>query len=58
MSSANRYTSELFLMVSGRSFMNKTKRSGPKTDPWGIPLITSVQMENIPFTVTLCVRPL
>ena len=37
----------VFFITSGRSFMKITKRRGPITDPCGIPLITSCQLENM-----------
>ena len=34
-----------------------TKRRGPKTDPCGTPLVTAVQSEGTPLTMTLCLLP-
>jgi len=51
-SSANINTSEIVL--SGRSFMYRTNKIGPRTLPWGIPLRTSVHSENCPLTDTRC----
>src|SRR6218665_1731766 len=36
------------------SLMKIIKRSGPKTDPYGTPLITSIHSENAPLIPTLC----
>ena len=30
-----------------------TKKRAPKTDPWGTPLLTAIQSEGRPFTMTL-----
>ncbi|CAM9921516.1 unnamed protein product [Bubo scandiacus] len=32
-------------------------RSGPKTEPWGTPLVTGRQLDLTPFTTTLWARP-
>ena len=44
MSSAKRYTADL--TISGKSFMNTTKSTGPNTLPWGIPLRTLIHSET------------
>ena len=33
------------------------KKEGPQTDPCGIPLLTAVQSEGTPLTMTLCLLP-
>ena len=38
------------------SSIYKTKRRGPKTEPWGTPLRTGDQAEEAPWTTTLCWR--
>ena len=55
-SSTNRNVSEF--MFSGKSLMYRTKRSGPRTLPWVIPLSTRVGKESSPLTLTSWVRPL
>ena len=37
--------------------MNITNKTGPRTDPWGIPLVTSSQDDPSPFTITLFFLP-
>ena len=37
--------------------MNIKNNTGPKTDPWGIPLVTSSQDHSSPFMMTLCFLP-
>ncbi|KAE8613809.1 hypothetical protein XENTR_v10007876 [Xenopus tropicalis] len=41
-------------MPTSRSLINKLKSKGPRTDPCGTPLTTLAQLENVPFTTTLC----
>ena len=36
--------------------MYKTKRIGPRTDPWGIPEVTSFGFDATPLTMTFCCR--
>ena len=40
--------------MSGRSLTYKTKRMGPRTDPWGTPLNTSAQSDRSFLTLTCC----
>ena len=54
-SSAN--FSTVLCTPSSRSLMNIRKRVGPRTDPCGTPLVTSVQSEYLPFITTLCFLP-
>ena len=54
-SSANRRTEDL--MLSGRSFMKRRNRTGPKTDPWGTPDSTGTGSEAWPSKTTCWVRP-
>ena len=56
MSSANSLISA-DLVYLGMSFMKTRKRSGPRTDPWGTPLVTETASEDSPSTTTLWVRP-
>ena len=42
--------------TSGRSLIYNTIRTGPNTDPWGTPLVTSDHSESCPFTITFCLR--
>ena len=51
---ANRYVVDDTLF--GRSLMNITNRIGPRTDPYGMPLVTPCHLENLPFRCTLCFR--
>ena len=41
-----------FTRHSGKSLINRRKRVGPNTVPWGIPDITVSQDEQLPFTWT------
>ena len=34
--------------------MHMMKRTGPRTDPWGIPLITLAHLEAVLFTHKAC----
>ena len=43
----------LFTIHDGRSLTNIRNKRGPKTDPCGTPLKTSIQAENDPITQTL-----
>ena len=54
-SSANSFISTA--MTSGRSFMNTRKRTGPRTLPWGIPLMMFNQVDLEPLTITRCSLP-
>ncbi|XP_068788224.1 uncharacterized protein [Struthio camelus] len=38
---------------SSRSLMNTLNKSGPRTDPWGTPLATGLQLDSAPFNTTL-----
>ena len=40
-------------ILSGRSFINIKKSSGPSTMPCGIPLVTALYVDFLPFTITL-----
>jgi hypothetical protein len=40
--------------TSGRSFIYIVNRIGPRTLPWGIPLVTDIQFEPVPFITTFC----
>ena len=51
-SSANRNVSDR--VKSGKSFTYNTKSRGPRTDPCGIPDVTSCQFDSFPFTATFC----
>ena len=52
MSSANRNN---FANISlGKSFLNNINKMGPKTIPWGTPLITDAQSDNAEMTRTYC----
>ena len=55
-SSANRYTNVSPSTTFGRSLMYITKSSGPRTLPWGIPLVTGALSERVFFIHTCCVR--
>ena len=46
------------LMFSSKSLMYRTKRSGQRTLPWGIPLSTRAGKESSPLTLTTWVCPL
>ena len=51
-SSANKYT-VLFFTLSGRSFINSRKSTGPNAGPWGTPEVTDT-LDNVAlFTTTL-----
>jgi len=43
----------LFFIQSGKSRTNMRNNSGPSTDPWGTPLMTSIHSEKLPRTKTL-----
>ena len=55
-SSANRYRYEL-MIASGMSLITITKRTGPRTVPWGIPLVTWYCSDRVPCICTLCCLP-
>ncbi|KAK4827472.1 hypothetical protein QYF61_018708 [Mycteria americana] len=42
---------------SSRSSIKILNKSGPKTEPWGTPLVTGCQLDLTPFTTTLWVQP-
>ena len=50
-SSANSFSNTS--ITSGKSFMNTKNRTGPRTLPWGMPLVTFLQSDFEPFIVTL-----
>ena len=54
-SSANRNASDVTMF--GRSLMITTNNSGPRTDPWGMPEVTGIQLEHSFPTYTCCVLP-
>jgi hypothetical protein len=46
---------KLLWKLTGRSFMNMRKSSGPKTDPWGTPLTTGSWPDTSPSKATCCI---
>ena len=54
-SSAN-FSTLLFISLS-IELTNIIKSNGPKTEPWGTPLMTSFHSDLHPFKITLCWRP-
>ena len=54
-SSANSLTPHL--TVFDKSFINITNKSGPRTLPWGMPLVTSLHSDLCPLTTTHWCRP-
>jgi len=42
--------------MSTKSFINIINKSGPNIEPCGTPLNTFAQHENLPLTLTLCLR--
>src|SRR5215469_5019306 len=44
----------LLIMFVSRSLIYTINRMGPRTDPWGTPLVTSDQFEDSPFMTTRC----
>ena len=46
----------VLLVTSLRSFINNKKRWGPSTVPWGTPLRTFSQEDEVPLMVTLWCR--
>ena len=42
----------LLMIQVGNSFTNSRNRRGPRTDPWGTPLNTAAQLDNLPLTLT------
>ncbi|KAK4823665.1 LOW QUALITY PROTEIN: hypothetical protein QYF61_005017 [Mycteria americana] len=44
-------------IASSRSLIKILNRTGPSTEPWGTPLVTSCQVDLTPFTTTLWARP-
>ena len=42
---------------SYRSLLKMLNKTGPKTEPWGTPLVISCQLDLMPFTTTLCTWP-
>ncbi|KAM9656645.1 uncharacterized protein ACIBXB_008917 isoform 1-T1 [Morphnus guianensis] len=42
---------------SSKSSIKILNRTGPSTEPWGTPLVTSRQLDLTPFTTTLWARP-
>ena len=41
----------------GRSFIKYIKSVGPRTEPWGTPLVTFVEVEDLSFIETCWVLP-
>ena len=54
-SSAKRLTCEF--MFSGRSFMYRRNKTGPRTEPWGTPKVTGISDDFPPSKATHCERP-
>ena len=54
-SSAKSLTCEF--MFSGRSFMYRRNKIGPRTEPWGIPRVTGISHDFSPSKATNCERP-
>ena len=52
-SSANRLMRDW--MFSGMSLMNKENKTGPRIEPWGMPLTTGAHDDSYPFTRTFWV---
>jgi hypothetical protein len=44
-------------MIEGRVIMNIMKSVGPRTDPWGTPLVIGNSVDKDPQTLTLEDRP-
>src|SRR5215470_17168286 len=44
----------LLIMFVSKSLIYTIKRMGPRTDPWGTPLVTSDQFEDSQFMTTRC----
>src|SRR5215469_14315157 len=44
----------LLIMSVSKLLIYTIKRMGPRTNPWGIPLVTSDQFEDSPFITTSC----
>ena len=55
-SSANRRIWECFVYC-GISSMKIRNRIGPRTDPWGTPLVTGTDLDSSPSIMTFCDRP-
>ena len=51
MSSAN--FQRVYSILSPRSSVKILNRTGPGTDPWGVPLLTGCKLDLTPFTTTL-----
>ena len=43
-------------MLLFMSFMYSRKRTGPRTEPCGTPVVTHVLSDRVPLTETLCLR--
>ena len=54
-SSANKVISQ-FLTIVGRSLIYKSKRSGPRTDPWSTPCVVSLISNEFSENWTNCLR--
>ena len=52
-SSANKIGTHLSVINLGKSFMNKRKSKGPKTEPWGTPCSFLAQDDVIIVPVSL-----
>ena len=53
-SSTNIYNIEFPVTLSGRSLIYTTNNTGPRTEPWGNPLGTSVHSDYSSFTPSFC----
>jgi len=53
-SSAYKNSSDPLLHFSNKSLMKIMNNKGPRIEPWGIPLSTSLQKEKKPLILTLC----
>src|SRR5215469_342041 len=47
----------LLIMSMSKSLIYTINRMGPRTDPWGTPLVNSDQFEDSPFMITRCCLP-
>ena len=44
------------VVLNGMAFINTVKNSGPKIDPWGIPVVISACFDCLPLEKTNCLR--
>ena len=54
--SSAKWWAELNTTVLWKSLINKIKRSGPRTEPWGAPYLTDCLAEWQPWTLANCFR--